>query len=217
MNEMVLQGESYPALDQTLDVQVVLDVGANVGASTVWFSHLFPGAVIHAFEPAPAPFRLLVRNTSELAGVHCHRFGLFSEDGTATLHDGSMDSGMASIAPNPLTLKQGQPVELRSIAGWLDDTGTTRVDVIKIDTEGCELPILRGLRGRLASIALVYVEYHSESDRHGIDELLAPSHLLARGRALRPHLGELAYVAREVFEADDAALDTEIRLPDHLR
>ena len=113
-----------------------------------------------------------MQNTAEMSNVYCHRFGLFSEDRTVTLHDGSLDSGMASIAPNPLTLEQGQQVELRSIADWLDETRPPSVDVLKVDTEGCEVPILRGLGERLASIAVVYVEYHSESDRREIDQLL---------------------------------------------
>ena len=115
------------------------------------------------------------------------------------LYDGFEDSGTTSVVPNPQTAERGQLVELRSISHWLDEADISCIDVLKVDTEGCELSILLGLGEWLADIPVVYLEYHSESDRRQIDGLLAPSHVLAGGRALRPHLGELAYVAREVL------------------
>ena len=58
---VILRGITYPVLDVVRQVAVVVDIGANVGASALWFSVMYPDAIVHAFEPGSEPFRLLTR------------------------------------------------------------------------------------------------------------------------------------------------------------
>ena len=74
--------------------------------------------------------------------------------------------------------------------------GVESVDILKVDTEGCEMPILRSLAGLLPRVGVVYVEYHDDDARLDIDRLLGATHLLCQGRVLAPHRGEFCYVAR---------------------
>jgi len=49
--EDILRGRTYPFLPFVDDVQVVFDVGANCGATTVHLARHYPDAQVHAFEP----------------------------------------------------------------------------------------------------------------------------------------------------------------------
>ncbi len=60
---------------------------------------------------------------------------------------------------------------------------------------------------------MIYLEYHSETDRRRIDALLEPTHLLQGGVAHHPHRGEFCYVARSVLPADSSHARMEIRPP----
>ena len=65
---------------------------------------------------------------------------------------------------------------------------------MKIDTEGCEVPILRSLEKFLPEVKVLYVEYHSERDRRLIDGILAETHVLWRGHVNLAYRGEFCYL-----------------------
>jgi FkbM family methyltransferase len=196
----IVEGASYVHIKFITDVKVVMDVGANVGAAALYFSLLYPDASVFAFEPAKAPYELLTANTGGRENVYTYNFGLFSSDrDEVPLYSGAVDSGTASVGSSDMTLEQGEAVTLRSVSDWLAENSITRVDVLKIDTEGCEVPILRSMRDVIPTVKVLYLEYHSEDDRREIDHLLAGSHALAGGKAAIVHRGELTYVAKDAF------------------
>jgi FkbM family methyltransferase len=202
ISAVILRGVTYPVLDIVREVSVVVDIGANIGASALWFSLMYPDAMVHALEPGSEAFRLLTRNTAGRPNVRRYPFGLFSKDAEVTLYAGADDSVQATIGKSAQAGAPDEMVRLRSIAAWLDEVGIDVIDVLKVDTEGCELPILRGIKDRLPAIRLIHVEYHSESDRREIDRLLEPTHALADGRVLHLHRGELTYVAHSAFDSE---------------
>ncbi len=73
------------------------------------------------------------------------------------------------------------------------------IDILKLDTEGCELPILTRTRSFLEKTRIVYIEFHSEGDRRDIDDLLFGSHILWRAAISSPHRGFLTYVLRSAL------------------
>jgi FkbM family methyltransferase len=192
----VLEGTSYPHLPFITDVEVVLDVGANVGSAAVWFDLLYPAARIFSFEPAVDPFRLLQTNTAGLPNVTALPFGLHDQDQECDLYHGTDDSITASIYQRVETSSETERIELRSARSWYEASGLDRLDILKLDTEGCELPILRSLGEHLAQVKVIYLEFHSEPDRKEIDELLGATHTLFMAKMLGDE-GEVAYVARD--------------------
>jgi FkbM family methyltransferase len=202
-SEGIVKGQSYVHLKFVADVRVVMDIGANVGAAAVYFSLLYPEARIFSFEPAAAPYELLRANTRDRDNVRTYNFGLFSSDrDDVQLYSGAVDSGTASVGSSNLTIAESETVRLRSVADWLTENSITRIDVLKIDTEGCEVPIMRAMRDLIPTIKVVYLEYHSEDDRREIDRLLEQSHALVGGRIAIVHRGELTYVAKDAFPSE---------------
>jgi FkbM family methyltransferase len=199
----ILAGRTYPRIPFVHDVQTVLDIGANVGAAAVYFALQHPSATIFALEPAAEPFRLLVRNAKSFSNVRTFNFGLFDDDKSVPLHRGKFDSVTASIGTSTLNSSQTEVVNLRRADTWLAQVGISRIDLLKIDTEGCEVPILRSMESLIPGIKVIYLEYHSEDDRQFLDHLVTPSHILYAGRASHPHRGELCYVARSAFPSPE--------------
>lgn len=213
VSALVLQGTSYPPVPHITDVAVVLDVGANIGASARYFAHVYPDAVVHAFEPAAAPRALLEQNCRSVPSIHVHPFGLFSRDATAELFHGLDDPVTASLAYGHENADTAEVIELRSASAWLREAGIAEVDVLKVDTEGCELPILRDLGPVATGAQVIYVEYHSEDDRLELDRLLAPTHIVVAG-TLQRHRGELTYVAKRSWPSREALDQGALRVPE---
>jgi len=198
----VISGKSYPIFDRLGRVRTIADIGANVGAAAVYFSLYYPEADIWAFEPGADAYRLLCRN-AEGSRIRPFPFGLFNRSRGASLLMGLHDTVTASIAAGSQTQAAAEAIELRDAAEAL--AGLEPIDILKIDTEGCERHILASLGAAALAAKAVYLEFHAEDDRRDFDALFAPTHTLAAARVLAPHRGELCYVARRCwpdYEAD---------------
>lgn len=211
VSEEVLTGKSYPLVTIQGPINTIVDIGANVGAATVYFALNLPAARIFAFEPSPDCFTLLAANTAGLEQVKAYRYGLFSEDRTAELHLGKGDSVTSSVGNSIEAGRESVPVQLRAAADVFREHGIDEIDILKLDTEGCELPILESIAEWIPRIGVLYVEYHSEPDRLHIDRLLSPTHILYRGTVSRPCRGEFCYVLRKRLP-EGLEAKSEIRL-----
>ncbi len=153
----------------------VLDIGANRGHFTVLFSHLVGArGVVHAFEPVPTTFAMLKKNAATLtAHPNCklQTLALGEHSGRATMFQPGTDDGQASLR----THEHGSWGTAQSVAEHSCEVATLdeyarhfpRLDFIKCDVEGGELPILRGARTVLERHSpVLYVEVVAEWARN---------------------------------------------------
>lgn len=215
----VLRGEEYPFLNLPgYAPRLVIDVGANVGASAVFFAVHYPSAQVHCYEPSTHNLAFLERNAAEVPRIHCHRFGLHDRELAIDLFLGASQSMQCSVIASPETGAETERVTLRRAHTALTEIGLGDGGaVVKLDTEGCEVPILRDLGDLLGAIDMLYVEYHSEDDRRAIDALLAGRFMLAAATARYPHRGLNFYVTETLAGAYPALhslrLDTAASAP----
>jgi FkbM family methyltransferase len=200
---LMLTGKVYPRVTAVENVRTIVDIGANVGLASIYFASIYPDASIYAFEPDPGSFELLRSNVVPLPTIRAFGHGLFERDGTARLHLGTKTPGSSSIGISHLNGNAVSEIRLRDAAAALDELDIAAIDILKIDTEGCELPILRRLGPRLSGAKIVYLEYHDDDDRRAIDRLLQETHVLCGGRVVHAHRGEFVYVARTAFGKHD--------------
>lgn len=192
----ILSGQTYPHLPFIDDVRVVFDVGANCGSSSLLFARRHPGAVVHAFEPGSEQLSYLERNATDRPSIRVHPFGFHAVDQTVPLYLGDGHTGYASIAKREVNLDLSEVVELRAAGPWAVAQGIERIDVLKLDVEGCEPIVLSSLRRFIPTMQVVYVEYDSRRARREIEQLLTDTHELYRGRAFLDQ-GELVYIHRD--------------------
>lgn len=117
---------------------VVVDIGANIGNHTAFFSKICRASQVIAFEPQRQCFSNLLRNVqlNNLEGVQCFRYGLGASAGRA---------GVQMYKPwnsGGLTLKEDVDGAFEIVT--LDSLSLPRIDVIKIDVEGFQRQVLEG-------------------------------------------------------------------------
>lgn len=178
--------------------RAILDIGAYVGLTAGYFRLVYPDATLCCVEPDPASYAVLARNAETLGRCHAFNLGLFDRDGTATFHASEIPV-LSSLFPSAggRSKRDQVQVRLRHAGAFFDEMlsrcGLPGFDLIKMDTEGSELPILRALGERIAGIGVIQLEFHSHDDRRAIDDLLCQTHRLAHGRIDEPHRGTLTY------------------------
>lgn len=84
-------------------------------------------------------------------------------------------------------------VELVDAGQQMDELELDHVNILKIDTEGCEVEILESLGNRLKQVDFMIVEYHYEKDRRRIDEILG-EYAIFGSKAAFLGLGTVKYI-----------------------
>jgi FkbM family methyltransferase len=180
---------------------VIVDVGANIGCMTLLLRAVYPGSPILACEPSSEAFEFLQANTSSLPDIKLEQCGLFDQDRTSPLFRGLESSVTGSICQSSHNTREYEMVSLRRASTFLAGHQVDRIKLLKLDTEGAELPILRDLGPWLERTQAIALEYHAEEDRLEIDRLLSRRFALVHGRVHFLHRGTLVYVAKEIIEA----------------
>lgn len=138
---------------------VCFDVGAYIGYYTLLFAKYAREA--HAFEPLPANLAVLRENVrlNGLENVSIHPVAVAEREGAvrigASLGSDSMASARRADAPTRLD------VPTTSLDAFCAASGASP-DLVKIDVEGLELEVLRGMRGVLdEKRPIVFLEIHT--------------------------------------------------------
>jgi FkbM family methyltransferase len=180
------------------DKMTIVDIGANVGLFALYMLMTTVAGTIHCFEPAPASIELLKRNIGHMSGVRIYPVGLTDHDGSASLTLHPENTGQNTLNAPVNGDHEQVSVTVQDAHTALNRIGLSYIDVLKIDTEGSEVPILKSLLPRLKYIGIVMLEYHSEADRRRIDQLLANFSLIG-SKAETIDVGTLKYVNRQLL------------------
>lgn len=207
----IFEGKTYACLPYIRDVNTIVDIGANVGAASLFLLTNYPQATLYAFEPYAEAFRLLQSNLATLPQAHVFEFGLLDRDCSAPLFLSRHDPVTNSIFGSSLNTSHARESKFRRASDVLQEQEIAVIDVLKIDTEGCEVPILESIAPWLPETRVVYLEYHSERDRLAIDRMLCETHILVSGKSTYPHRGELCYASYRSFPTADFLQKFEIR------
>ena len=156
---------------------VVVEVGANVGALTVPLARaVSDGGAVWAFEPQASLFDLLVANAQENGvrdAVHPMPMALGAVDGEAWYSENEWNCGGVPVGANG---------ENQAHVARLDAAVLKRVDLIKVDVEGMEADVLLGARNTIACCRpLLYVEETpGDAGRRTLDMLFAAGYRVWR-------------------------------------
>ncbi|HXC94552.1 MAG TPA: FkbM family methyltransferase [Edaphobacter sp.] len=136
---------------------LILDCGANIGASVLWFTARYPDAHIIAVEPAPDNFALLRKNCAKL-DVDLHEAGVGPVDGHASLCNPFGES--MSYQTN--THNNGIDIEMVSIGTLLTSLPPSAYSpfLLKLDIEGAEKPLFGGDTSVIDQFPLIIIEPH---------------------------------------------------------
>ncbi len=135
----------------TVPIKRIVDVGACVGAFSIWAKSRWPEAeVFDCYEPNPKAFALLEQN---IAGGNHHMTAVGDRSGVAWLQVPETNIGAAVAWPE----KRDGSVEVN----MMDASKLPSCDLMKLDCEGAELDILQKYMPDNKPHA-VLMEYHSE-------------------------------------------------------
>lgn len=172
------------------EAPVCLDVGANEGQTIALFQRAFSNPLVHAFEPSRKTFeQLALRRFGDRVSLHNFALGAQAVQRTLIRYASSDLSSFLALASDAENRFRGVPVdtteivEVRTVDSFVAEAGLTVVDVLKIDTQGTDLEVLRGADAALQAgvVRHVMVEINFVRMYDGQNEALdIVQHLRAR-------------------------------------
>ncbi len=159
-------GEDIYSFNSEKDSPLIIDIGAHIGISVLYFKSIYPNSKILAFEPNPISFEILNENveSNSLENVELFNTAISTNDGITKLY---IDNGEHEWHSNSSLLENSwngkektKPIEVKcsKLNNYLQ--GTEVIDMLKIDTEGSEYSILNSNKEILRKVLNICVEYH---------------------------------------------------------
>ncbi|MDD5598545.1 MAG: FkbM family methyltransferase [Victivallaceae bacterium] len=153
------------------DTPVIVDIGANIGLSILYFKKLYPKAKITAYEADPYIFACLKQNleNNHAEGVVIENKAVWIQDTKLAFFSEKADSGRIETSPktNSDTIEV-DTVDVKKIVKKYSE-----IDLLKIDIEGAEHKVIPECSGLLGKVRHIFVEYHSvQNERQNLDEIL---------------------------------------------
>jgi FkbM family methyltransferase len=156
LNEIFIEGTyEFKALSNS---PLIIDCGANIGLSSIFFKKLYPYARILAYEADSDIFRMMLSNFKAvgLNDVIAENKAVWVTDGILDFNaSGSLGGSIVTSDKKPSNAISIPSISLRNLLQRLPI-----VDFLKIDIEGAEVPILNDCRDQLSKVSNIFVEYH---------------------------------------------------------
>jgi FkbM family methyltransferase len=134
----------------------IIDGGANIGLSVIYFKTLYPNSSITAFEPDSSVFKVLENNVRnfELKNITLVQKALWKEDRVLEFMAEGADGGrVVEIEKSRSIIK----VDATRLRPYLEE----HVDFLKLDIEGAETEVIEDCQDLLGNVDNLFVEYHS--------------------------------------------------------
>ena len=134
---------------------VIIDCGANIGISSLYFKTVYPGSTLIAFEPDQSLADIFEKNMAQnsMSNYTLHRAAVWTENGTISFDNKGSEASSIDITGN--SSFKVPTVKLGAILA-----GQTHIDLLKIDIEGAEYPVVQDIENELHKVEHLFIEYH---------------------------------------------------------
>jgi FkbM family methyltransferase len=146
----------------------VVDVGANIGVFSLNQVMMKHAEQVIAFEPSPEVFSRLAKNIeiNGIKSVQVVNAAVGDESGNLSFAEGQISANGRVSEAGPLKVPCVRlDDELRDVPS---------IDILKIDTEGYEIHVLRGASETLRKTERIALELHYPGERQEIEAIVSP-------------------------------------------
>lgn len=183
LNAIFRQG-TYPIIPfPSAEEGAIIDIESGIGAASLLFGALYPRKTVFAFSVGGPESELLSENVAQVANVRIR--SIVNGNPSVTF----------SAENSPAKSRSSRLVS--SLLPFLQDEGLHGISLLRIDSEGNEIPILQCVTNRFDQIDCIFVETYSEASRLKLDGILSERFLLAQATAPTFDRGTWCYVAKE--------------------
>lgn len=136
--------------------RIIIDAGAHIGLSSVYFASRYPDARIIAVEPEPSNFEILLKNAENHGQIKPVQAGLWSKRTSLRIQNVGAATWSFRVVEEP----SGSGIPAVGIPEIMADFNIQQIDVLKIDIEGSEFEVLKNSDSWISSVKTLIIELH---------------------------------------------------------
>ncbi len=142
-----------------LNPDLIIDGGANIGCSTLFFAQRFPKSMIVAIEPEASNFQLLAENTRRYPNVVPIQAALWNRKSTLAIENPEDDMWAFRVAEASERVVGG--VDALTVSDLMTIVKRDRIDLLKLNIEGGEKELFEeGFEPWLGKVRTIMIELH---------------------------------------------------------
>jgi FkbM family methyltransferase len=128
------------------DEPIIFDIGANLGQTILKIKAIFPNSNLHSFEPSKICFKELIKKFANTDKLVLNNKAVGSEKGALEFNEYSW-SALNSFLKRAFTQSEIVDtyfVDIVSVDDYCSENNIPYINLLKTDTEGFELNVLKG-------------------------------------------------------------------------
>ena len=163
---------------ETSNINIFIDVGAHEGETSNLFSKYLNIKKIYCFEPSSINYKKLKKKILKKENIFLFNVGLGERDGEEDFNQLEESSSSTLVELNEkskyfikkkkilnLFIKKDfknfyQTVNIMKLKNFMHNNSIEYIDILKIDTEGYEMKVIRGAEEKIKNIDYIYFEHH---------------------------------------------------------
>ena len=161
-------------------IEEFIDVGAHHAETVELFNKNFKIKKFYCFEPNPLTFKILKKKVKRIkkGSINIYNFALGDKNGYLDFNQSieSSSSTMVEINTqskymirknNILSLFKSKnssfnkiQVEVKTLNDFIEMLPINKIEILKIDTEGYDFNVIKGLKEKIKNVQYIYFEHH---------------------------------------------------------
>lgn len=143
------------------DTPYIIDCGANIGMSCLYYKKLYPNSKILAFEADEYIANVLRQNmkVNHINDVEIIDKAVWIDDKGVAFNIEGADGGCITTEKDNRIIAQIESIRLKEYLN-----SSQKIDMLKIDIEGAEVAVLEDCKDSLQQVQNLFIEYHAWRD-----------------------------------------------------
>ena len=138
-------------------VENLIDVGCGEPDTITYLDTVFSPSNIYGFEPETNNYHAIAERYKDNTRIEIFPFAVSDFDGESSLHIHSESSSGHSLKLFSLSHHK-IPVKTVRLDTWVTQSGVDTLDVVKIDTQGNDFEVIKGMAGMLDTVKVLLIE-----------------------------------------------------------
>jgi FkbM family methyltransferase len=143
--------------------RIIVDAGANIGLTSVFYANKYPGAKIFAIEPEPSNYNMLLKNTAKYQNIKPIQAALWNNNEHVHIIDGGIGGWSYQVekaSDGPANTKSRGLAIALTIDKLMSDFHIGQLDLLKVDIEGSEKEVFENSAAWIDRVGVIVIELH---------------------------------------------------------
>jgi FkbM family methyltransferase len=183
--------------------EVIVDAGANIGLTSVFYANKYPNAKIVAIEPESSNYAMLVKNTASYPNIRHIHAALWKANRYLDVVDPHLGHfGFQTVETRIDAAGECERVPAITLTQLMSDHHISYIDILKIDIEGAELEVFETASDWIDRVGVIIIELH-ERTKPGCERSVRSA---TKDFESEWRKGESIFLARKSYAAGDDIL-----------